>query len=102
VPLYKDKIFAGGELLYTSDRRSLHNTTDAFGQPITVQGSDAGGYAILNLTLFSQNLLKNLEVSASVYNVFDRRYADPASHFHVQDTIEQNGRSFRIKLTYRF
>jgi iron complex outermembrane receptor protein len=102
VPLYKDRIFGGAELLYTSDRRSLHNTTDPFGQPITVQGADAGGYAILNLTLFSQNLLKNLEVSASVYNVLDRRYSDPASHFHVQDTIEQNGRSFRIKLTYRF
>jgi len=102
VPIYKDKIFAGGELLYTSDRRSLHNTTDPLGQPITVQGTGAGGSAILNLTLFSQNLLKNLEVSASVYNVLDHRYDDPASHFHVQDTIEQNGRSFRIKLTYRF
>jgi len=75
---------------------------EELGQSITVQGSDAGGYGILNLTLFSQNLIKNLEFSASVYNVLDRRYSDPASHFHVQDTIEQNGRTFRIKLTYRF
>jgi iron complex outermembrane receptor protein len=102
VPIYKDKIFAGADFLYASDRRSLHNTTDPFGQPITVQGTDAGGYGIVNLTLFSQNLVKNLEVSASLYNVLDRRYSDPASHFHVQDTIEQNGRTFRIKLTYRF
>jgi iron complex outermembrane receptor protein len=102
VPLFKDKIFAGAEFLYVSDRRSLHNTTDAFGQPVTVQGTDAGGYGILNLTLFSRNLVKNLEFSATVYNVLDRRYQDPASHFHVQDTIEQDGRSFRLKLTYRF
>src|SRR6266581_7804782 len=102
VPLYRDKIFAGAEFLYTSDRRSLHNTTDAFGQPITVQGGDAGGYGLVNLTLFSRNLIKNLELSASVYNLLDRRYSDPASHFHVQDTIEQDGRSFRLKLTYRF
>jgi iron complex outermembrane receptor protein len=101
-PLVKDKLFAGAEFQYTSDRLSLHNTTDASGQPITVQGEDAGGYGIVNLTLFSQKLIKNVEFSASVYNLLNHRYADPASNFHVQDIIEQDGRSFRIKLTYRF
>ena len=76
--------------------------SDGSGQPLTVQGEDAAGYGIVNLTLFSQNLVKNLEFSASLYNVLDRKYADPASRFHVQDLIEQNGRSFRLKLTYRF
>jgi len=102
VPLLKDKLFAGAEIQYTSDRLSLHNTTSAGGQPITLQGEDAGGYAIVNLTLFSQNLIKNVEFSASLYNLLDRRYLDPASNFHVQDVLEQDGRSFRIKLTYRF
>jgi outer membrane receptor for ferrienterochelin and colicins len=102
VPLLKDKLFAGAEVLFVSSRRSLHTTTDLSGQPLTVQGADAGGYGIFNLTLFSQNIVKNLEFSASVYNVLDRKYADPASHFHVQDTIQQDGRSFRLKLTYHF
>jgi iron complex outermembrane receptor protein len=102
VPVYKDKISAGAEFLFVSDRHSLHNTTDASGQPLTVQGISAGAYGLLNLTLYSQNLVKNLEFSASVYNIFDRHYQDPASSFHVQDTIEQDGRSFRLKLTYRF
>jgi outer membrane receptor for ferrienterochelin and colicins len=102
VPLLKDKLFAGAEIQYTSDRLSLHNATDAGGQPITLQGEDAGGYTIVNLTLFSQNLIKNVEFSASLYNLLDRRYLDPASNFHVQDVLEQDGRSFRIKLTYRF
>ena len=102
VPLVGDKLFAGAEFQYTSTRLSLHNTTDASGQPLTVQGADTAGYGILNLTLFSQNFIKNLEFSASLYNVFDRKYSDPASHFHQQDTIEQDGRSFRVKLTYRF
>jgi outer membrane receptor for ferrienterochelin and colicins len=101
-PLIKDKLFAGAEFQYTSDRLSLHNTTDAGGQPITVQGEDAGGYGIVNLTLFSQKLIKNVEFSASVYNLLNHRYADPASDFHVQDIIEQDGRTFRVKLTYRF
>jgi iron complex outermembrane receptor protein len=102
VPVIKDKVFAGLEFRYVSDRHTLHNTTDASGQPLTVQGADAGGYGIVNLTLFSQNLVKNLEFSASIYNLLDRHYSDPASRFHVQDTIEQDGRGFRVKLAYRF
>jgi iron complex outermembrane receptor protein len=102
VPIYKDKLFASAEVLFNSSRRSLHNATDINGQPVTVQGEDAASYGILNLTLFSQNLIRNLEFSATVYNVLDRRYSDPASNFHTQDTIEQDGRAFRVKLTYRF
>jgi iron complex outermembrane receptor protein len=102
VPLLKEKIFAGLEFRYASNRRTLHNTTDSTGQPITVQGEDAASYGIVNLTLFSQNLVKNLEFSASVYNLLDRHYGDPASRFHEQDIIAQDGRSFRLKLTYHF
>lgn len=102
VPLVRDKLFASLEFQYTSNRRSLHNTTDAGGQPITVQGDDAAGFGVVNFTLFSQNLVKNLDLSASVYNLLDRQYGDPASRFHQQDIIERDGRSFRLKLTYRF
>ena len=99
VPLVKDKLFAGLEIHYTSNRRSLHSPTD---QPITVQGEDVADFGIVNLTLFSQNLVKNLDFSASVYNLLDRKYGDPASRFHQQDIIGRDGRSFRLKLTYRF
>jgi iron complex outermembrane receptor protein len=102
VPLYKDKIFASVEFQYTSERDSLHNTTDATGNPLTVQGHSAGDYGIVNFTLFSRELVKNLEFSASIYNLFDQKYADPATRFHVQDTLERDGRTFRLKLTYRF
>ena len=101
VPLVRDKVFAGLEFQYASNRRSLHNTTVG-NQAVTVQGEDAAGFGVVNLTLFSQKLIKNLEFSASVYNVLDRHYGDPASSFHVQDIIGQDGRSFRLKLTYRF
>ena len=103
VPVVRDKLFASLELQYTSNRRSLHNTTDPIsGQPITVQGEETGGFGVVNLTLFSKNIVKNLEFSASVYNLLDTRYGDPASSFHTQDIIAQDGRSFRVKLTYRF
>jgi len=97
-PLLKDKIFAGLEVQYTSRRHSVF--TDLSGD--TLAGADAPGYAVVNFTLFSQNLIKNLDISASVYNLFDKTYFDPASNFHQQDVIQQDGRTFRVKVTYRF
>jgi iron complex outermembrane receptor protein len=101
VPVIPDKLFAGLEFQYTSSRDSL-DTITVTNQPVTVQGERAGGFAVVNFTLFSQNLLKNLDVSASIYNLLDCRYADPATQFHKQDVIQQDGRSFRLNVTYRF
>jgi len=97
-PLLKDKIFAGLEVQYTSKRHTAF--TDLSGD--TLNGPDAAGYAVVNFTIFSQNLLKNLEISASVYNLLGNTYNDPASLFHQQALIPQDGRTFRLKLTYRF
>ena len=99
VPLYQEKVFAGLEVQYVSTRHTQHIS------PITgedVPGRDAPGYGVVNFTLFSQNLVKNLDFSASIYNLLDTGYSDPATRFHHQDLIPQDGRSFRVKLTYRF
>jgi iron complex outermembrane receptor protein len=98
VPVYKQKIFASLEFQYTSSRRTLFTTSTGE----TLHGMGAGGFETVNFTLFSRDLIKNLEFSGSVYNLFDTRYGDPSSRFHLQDIIEQDGRSFRLKLTYRF
>ncbi|HXT11958.1 MAG TPA: TonB-dependent receptor [Candidatus Angelobacter sp.] len=99
VPVWQDKVFAGLEVQYTSARHTVF--TDLLsGQ--TVPGGDAPGFTVVNLTLFSQNLAKNLEASAGIYNLLDTRYFDPASRFHLQNEIQQDGRTFRLKLTYRF
>jgi len=98
VPLYQQKIFAGLEFQYTSSRHTLSTTTTGN----TVAGSDAGGFGMLNFTLFSRELVPNLEMSASIYNLLDRDYGDPASRFHQQGVIGRDGRTFRIKITYRF
>jgi iron complex outermembrane receptor protein len=98
VPVYKQKVFAGLEFQYTSSRRTLFTTSTGE----TMNGVDASGFETVNFTIFSHDLVKNLEFSGSVYNLFDARYGDPSSRFHLQDTIEQDGRSFRLKLSYRF
>jgi len=98
VPAFKDKIFAGLEVQYTSSRHTVFS--DLSGNTLT--GADAPGFPVVNLTLFSQNLFKNLEASASIYNLFDTKYFDPSSRFHLQNVIQQDGRTFRLKITYRF
>ncbi|MBL9138795.1 MAG: TonB-dependent receptor [Verrucomicrobiales bacterium] len=99
-PIGTEKLMASIELQAMSDR-----TTDA--------GTTIDPYAIVNLTLFSRALAKGLEISGSIYNLFDQRYDHPVSPDYTYtgpisgnsialDVAEQDGRSFRVKLTYRF
>lgn len=87
-PLFGHDWRAGLETLYVGRRDTLQSQT--------------GGYWISNLTLFSERLAPGLEVALSAYNMFNRRYADPAGPELVPDTIVQNPRSFRLKLRYAF
>lgn len=98
VPLLRDKLCAGLEYQYTSSRHTFFTSPSG----ATVVGGDAAGFGVLNATLFSRNLVRNLEFSASVYNLLDQSYSDPATRIHVQDKIPQDGRGFRLKLSYRF
>ncbi len=88
-PLKNEKIFLGIEEQYMSRRKTL-------------DGNNAKANYITNVTIFSRDMLKNMEISASVYNLFDYAYGDPGAEEHRQDIIGQDGRSFRLKLTYRF
>jgi iron complex outermembrane receptor protein len=89
VPLWRDNLFATLE----AQARSRRETVDG----------DVPGYMVLNFTLFSRELVHGLEASASIYNLLDRSYADPVSpDFAPVTSVPQDGRSFRIKLTYRF
>ncbi|OCS49442.1 TonB-dependent receptor plug domain-containing protein [Ralstonia pickettii] len=87
-PVWRDDWRVGIEARYISNR-------------LTAAGQ-VGGYWIANLTLLAARLAPNLEMSASVYNLFDRRYADPAGPEQPQSSIQQDGRAFRVKLTYTF
>ncbi|MGB5395820.1 MAG: TonB-dependent receptor, partial [Gammaproteobacteria bacterium] len=89
LPVFQQKAVAGLEFRYMS-----HRTT-----PL---GDKLGGFGITNLTLGSQKVYDRLELSASIYNLFDKQYADPASEEHVQSGIMQDGRNFRVKATYTF
>jgi outer membrane receptor protein involved in Fe transport len=88
-PLWRDQVFLAMEEQVTDHRR-------------TVSGAETGGFAVTNLTLTGKQLLPGLEVALSVYNLLDKRYADPVSAAHLQDRIVQDGRVYRGRLTYSF
>lgn len=89
IPLVRERFYLSLEEQYTAKRKTL---TDEY----------VDEFFITNLTLLSQNLLNNLDASFSVYNLFNEQYSDPGAGEHTMDAIEQNGREFRLKLTYRF
>jgi outer membrane receptor protein involved in Fe transport len=68
----------------------------------TLTGQYSGAYAISNITLFSWRVLKGWEASADLYNVFNKKYVDPAGSGLAEDTIIQDGRTFRVKIGYRY
>ena len=88
-PLVVKGLFAGVEFQHLSERR-------------TIRGGEVAGVFVPNVTIFSRALPMGLELSGTVYNVFDNKYHDPGSEEHLQDSIAQDGRAVRVKLTYRF
>jgi len=89
VPLVKQKIFASMDLQYVSKR-------------VTLAGPSTGAYVVPNFTLFARDVSKKWEISASIYNAFDQEYTDPSGNGLAQNSIVQDGRSFRIKVGYKF
>ncbi len=86
-PFLRGKAFAGVEAFYMGKRK-------------TVSGDPAGGFLLSNLTLSSPKLIPGFDLSASIYNLFNKHYGDPVSEEVPQSAIEQDGRTFRVKLTY--
>jgi len=66
---------------------------------------EVAGHTVTNLTLRQPERATGLSISFSVYNLFNSKYADPASSALANlglDAIPQPGRNFRVKLTYTF
>jgi iron complex outermembrane receptor protein len=55
----------------------------------------------VNLNLLAHNFYPNMEISASVHNLFDSKYSDPTS-LKLREDIPREGRSFLIYLRYKF
>jgi len=80
---------AGYELRYDSQR-------------LTLDGSKLGSFVVSNLHLSTEALAKGLELSLGIQNLFDKRYAHPGADTNWQNALEQDGRSARVAIGYRF
>lgn len=88
LPIAGQRAKAGGEVQCMSARLTEHGRV--------------GGYCVANLTLSSSRLVPGADLSVSVRNLANRRYADPAGPAFVQDALQRQGRSVHAKLDYRF
>jgi iron complex outermembrane receptor protein len=89
VPLVKEQLSTAIDAQYVSARGTL-------------SGAQAKEYIVTNISLLAPRLFHRIETSATLYNLFDTKYGNPGSEEHVQDIIQQDGRSFRVKATLRF
>jgi len=89
VPVLQRRLFASADAQYTSAVQTL-------------AGNTINGFSVLNFTLLGHALGKHLDLSGSVYNVFNKKYFDPGRPEDPEDSIQQDGRNFRVKFTVRF
>jgi len=68
----------------------------------TLAGDKTSSFTLTNLTLSNNQWVEGLSLSASIYNLFDEDYSHPGFQEHLQDQLAQDGRTYRVKASYRF
>lgn len=81
--------FTGIELLYISSLQDYRQTR-------------VSPFALTNVTFSTRPLWGGWEFSASLYNAFDRRWFSPMSPNDPEAAIEQDGRTYRFTVSYRW
>ncbi|HEY1212877.1 MAG TPA: TonB-dependent receptor [Bryobacteraceae bacterium] len=87
IPLLTKKTFATIDAQYVGRRATLAQNT-------------VSPYTTLNFTLLGQDVFGHLDLSASLFNALDKNFYDPGAEQHLQDALQQDGRSFRVKLVW--
>jgi iron complex outermembrane receptor protein len=68
----------------------------------TFTGGWVSSFPIVNFDLYSQKIGKHLDLSVSLDNLLNKTYYDPPSTGAREASIQQDGRSFRVKMTWHF
>ncbi len=86
-PLFHNRWSVSGGLQYLSERTTL-------------AGASVPAVYLVNLTAASRRLPGDLELQLGIRNLFNHRYWDPAGPVQRMDSIEQDGRSFYVRLSW--
>jgi outer membrane receptor for ferrienterochelin and colicins len=89
MPLAKDRIFLGVDVQYIGSAKA-------------VKAGRVDPSWVANATLYGRRIAPGFEVSASVYNLFDRDVGSTGFEDHRQRVLYRNGRSLRVRLTYTY
>lgn len=87
MPLAGDRLTASGALQYMSERQ-------------TFAGEDVPPVVLVNLTLVSRRLASGVDLQFGLRNLLNRRYWDPVGTNEGMDVVEQDGRSFFVRVTW--
>jgi iron complex outermembrane receptor protein len=68
----------------------------------TFTGGSVSPFTIVNASLLGRRIGKRVDLSANVYNVLDKEYYDPPSTGLSELKVPQDGRTFRVKMTWYF
>ena len=79
----------GYELQYSSQR-------------LAIDGTALAGYSVSNLNLIAERWARGVEVALGIHNLFDARFQHPGSRNNWQTALEQDGRSVRLSIGYRY
>lgn len=86
-PLLRRKLFASLDAQYRSGMT-------------TFAGGSVSSFPIVDFDLFGQKIGRHLDLSVSFYNLLDKKYSDPPSTGVPESSIQQDGRTFRVKMTW--
>jgi iron complex outermembrane receptor protein len=73
-----------------------------YGRMRTLVGAETKDFVIGNLSLSSDRLPYKLHLAGTLSNLFNVRYGYPGAEDHLQDVIEQDGRTLHLTLSRRF
>jgi iron complex outermembrane receptor protein len=83
-------------------RRKLFASLNAqYRSGMTTFASDSvSSFLVVNFDLLGQQIGKHLDLSVSLNNLLDKTYYDPPSTAVPEASIQQDGRTFRVKMTW--
>lgn len=97
---------ANSGLTFSFKDHLLFNTSCLFRSQRTRAATDSRGdlaaYAIVNANLLVKDFFKTCEISGTISNVFDQRYADPLPQGIFPGDLPRPGSSVFVNATYQF
>lgn len=90
IPFLKNKFRFASEVIYLGKRLTLK------------VGEKVPDYFLTNITLYSDKIVPNLELTFKVNNIFNQTYYDPVSADLTQTKIKQDRKKFWARIGYKF